>query len=263
MLLVYFDVPDAAGVKIMKNRVKKTIGILGGMGPEATVYLFRLIVELTAAAADQEHIPVIVYNNPKIPDRTAAILRGGPSPLPYLIESAILLEKAGADFILVPCVTAHYFYKEMVKQVNIPILHLLEESLAYVKRELGNVRRIGLLATDGTIQTSLFQELFNKSGIEMVVPDGERQNLLMAALYQKEGIKAGYKERPKEMMLQVLGQLIRDKVEAVMAGCTEIPLVLSQADMEIPFINPLRIIARESILKAGYITIDPQGNPKG
>ncbi len=235
--------------------MSKTIGILGGMGPEATIYMFRLIVKLTKVEKDQDHIPIIVYNNPKIPDRTAAIVRAGPSPLPYLVDSALFLEKAGADFILMPCVTAHYFYKEIVKHITIPFLHLLEESIRYVKQELSHVKRIGLLATDGTVQTGLFQELFNKNGIEIVVPEKERQNLIMKALYQKEGVKAGYKEGPKEMILPVLRQFIRDKVEGVIAGCTEIPLLLSQADMEIPFINPLKIIARKSIRKAGYNTI--------
>ena len=235
--------------------MSKTIGILGGMGPEATIYMFRLIVKLTKVGKDQDHIPIIVFNNPKIPDRTAAIVSGGPSPLPFLVDSAISLEKAGADFILMPCVTAHYFYKEIVKHITIPFLHLLEESVGYVKRELGHVRRIGLLATDGTVQTGLFQELFNKNGIEIVVPKKEGQNLIMKALYQKEGVKAGYIGRPREMILQVLQQLIRDKVEGVIAGCTEIPLLLSQSDMEIPFINPLKIIARKSIRKAGYNTI--------
>jgi aspartate racemase len=243
--------------------MSKTIGILGGMGPEATIYMFRLIVKLTKVEKDQDHIPIIVFNNPKIPDRTAAIVRGGPSPLPYLVDSAILLEKAGADFILMPCVTAHFFYKEIVKHITIPFLHLLEESIVYVKRKLGHVKRIGLLATDGTVQIGLFQELFNKNGIEIVVPGEKGQNLIMEALYQKEGIKAGYKERPKKMILQVLHQLIRDKVEGVIAGCTEIPLLLSQSDMDIPFINPLWIIARKSIRKAGYNTIMIQPNTKG
>lgn len=235
--------------------MSKTIGILGGMGPEATIYMFRLIVELTKVEKDQDHIPIIIFNNPKIPDRTAAIVSEGPSPLPYLIDSAIFLEKAGADFIVMPCVTAHYFYKEIVKHISVPFLHLLQESLEYVKRELGHVKRIGLVATDGTVQTGLFQELFSKNGIEIVLPEKKEQNLIMNALYQKEGVKAGYKDRPKGMILQVLQKLIRDKVEGVIAGCTEIPLVLNQSDMEIPFINPLRIIALKSISKAGYNTM--------
>jgi len=240
--------------------MSKTIGILGGMGPEATIYLFRLIVQLTKVEKDQDHIPIIIFNNPKIPDRTMAIVSGAPSPLPLLIDSAKSLEKAGADFILMPCVTAHYFYKEIVKHITLPFLHLLEESVEYVKQELGNVKRIGLLATDGTVQTGLFQDLFNKNAIEIVTPGKEDQNLIMKALYGKKGVKAGYKEPPRRMILQVLQKLIRGKVGGVIAGCTEIPLVLNQSDMEIPFINPLKIIAQKSIRKAGYRTIESKKN---
>lgn len=232
--------------------MSKTIGILGGMGPGATVYLFDLIVKLTRVEKDQEHIPVIVYNNPTIPDRTNAIINKGPSPLPYLIDSALLLEKAGVDFILMACITAHYFYEEIVTHVSVPILHLLEESLTYVRQELSNVRKIGLLATDGTLQTGLFHQLFNRSGIEIITPDKKMQHILMKALYHKGGVKAGFKDSPKEKILSVLQKLLGDKVDAVMAGCTEIPLVINQADMEIPFINPLQIIARESLRRAGY-----------
>lgn len=228
----------------------KTIGILGGMGPAATVHLFELIVKLTKAGTDQEHIASIIFNNPEIPDRTDAIMGRGPSPLPHLIEGAKILEKAGADFILMPCVTAHYYYDEIIKNITIPFLHLLEEALRYIQRQLGDLKKIGLLATVGTIKTRLFQELFNTKGLEVVVPGKKGQDLLMNALYQ-EGVKAGHKELPKKMMLQAARQLIEQKVGAIIAGCTEIPLVLNQADMEVPFINPLRIIAEESIRKAG------------
>ena len=236
-----------------EKQMSKTIGILGGMGPEATVYLFNLIVKLTKAGKDQEHIPVIVFNNPKIPDRTEAITGQGISPLPDLIEGAKRLERAGADFLIMPCVTAHYFYHEIIKNIEIPFLHLIEEVPAYFKKEHDNLKRIGLLATVGTIQSGLFQEIFNKNGLEIVVPGEGRQELLMQALYQEEGVKSGYKELPKKMMTEVVRELIDEqKAEAVIAGCTEIPLVLNQADMEVPFVNPLRILAEKSILKAGY-----------
>ncbi len=232
--------------------MSKTIGILGGMGPEATIYLFRLIVKLTRVNKDQEHIPIIVCNNPQIPDRTAAILGQGPSPLPFLIEGASFLEKAGADLILMPCVTAHFYYKEIVKHITTPFLHLLEETVDYLRQELSRVRKVGLVATDATIQSGLFQEIFEKSGVEMVVPDQEKQNLVMKALYQKDGIKAGFKEHPREMILQVLHHLLGKNIDAVIAGCTEIPLVLSQSDMQVPFLDPLRILAGKSILESGY-----------
>jgi aspartate racemase len=225
----------------------KTIGILGGMGPEATAYLFRLIIDLTKVERDQDHIPMIVCNNPQIPDRTAAIKGEGPSPLPALIEGAQLLEKAGAHMILMPCVTAHFFINGIVPHVNIPFLHLLEEAKAHVQTEYPQVKRVGLLASTGTVQSRMFQELFQESGVEILAPDEENQDILMKALYQKEGVKSGFKDYPRQMIFQVLQHLLRRRIEAVIAGCTEIPLVLAQADMDIPFINPLRVVAEKSI----------------
>ena len=232
----------------------KTIGILGGMGPEATVYLFDLIVKMTDAKKDQEHIPIIIYNNPKIPHRTNAILEGGPSPLPFLIEGAKFLEKAGADFIVMPCVTAHYFYSEIIKEIKIPFLHLIEETYNYIKKEFPALKKLGLLATSGTIKTSLFQKCFEKGGIEIIVPDEEEQNKVMEAIYCPEGIKAGYKEGlPKNLLIEVAKNLVSKKnCEGIIAGCTEVPLAVKKNDLFVPLINPLEIIACESIKKAGY-----------
>ncbi|MCP2520410.1 amino acid racemase [Candidatus Aminicenantes bacterium AC-335-B20] len=232
----------------------KTIGILGGMGPEATVYLFELIVKMTDADKDQEHIPIIIYNNPKIPHRTCAILGGGPSPLPFLIKGAKFLEKAGADFIVMPCVTAHYFYSEIIKKIKIPFLHLIEETYNYVKKEFPTIKRLGLLATSGTIKTNLFQEYFEKGGIEIIIPDEKEQNKVMEAIYCSNGIKAGYKNGlPKNLLMEAAENLISKKrCEGIIAGCTEVPLALKREDFRVPFINPLEIIARKSILKAGY-----------
>jgi len=227
-----------------------TIGILGGMGPEATAYLFHLLIKLNRVENDQNHIPIIIYNNPKIPDRTAAIVGDGESPLPFLIEGASFLEKANVDFILIPCITAHYFYEEIIKHINIPIIHLLEETLIFIKKELINIEKIGLLASDGTIQSGLFQDLFEKKGIEVVTPREVQQQILMKALYQKNGVKAGYKGHPRKMILKVVKHLLQHGAEAILAGCTEIPLVLNQSLITVPFINPLEIAALESIRRA-------------
>ncbi len=232
----------------------KTIGILGGMGPEATVYLFDLIVKMTEAKKDQEHIPIIIYNNPKIPHRTDAILKKSPSPLPFLIEGAKFLEKAGADFIVMPCVTAHYFYSEIIREIKIPFLHLIEETYNHVKKEFPGIKKLGLLATLGTIKTSLFQKCFEKGGIEIIAPDKEEQNKVMEAIYCPEGIKAGYKEgHPKNLLIEVAKNLINKKnCEGIIAGCTEVPLALKKDDFKVPFIDPVEIIAYKSIEKAGY-----------
>lgn len=234
--------------------MNQTIGILGGMGPEATVYMFNLIVKFTKVDKDQDHIPIIVFNNPKVPDRTAAILHGGPSPLPALVQGAKRLEKAGADFIVIPCLTSHFFYDEIISQIHIPVLHLQRETLRCVEKGLGNIKRFGLLATSGTIKMRLFQAIFNESkkGLEIIVPGSDDQEIVMAAMYGEKGIKRGFKEEPRELLLNVITHLKEQGVEAIIAGCTEIPLALRESELQLPVIDPLTIAAKVAILKAGY-----------
>ena len=230
--------------------MKGTIGILGGMGPEATVYMFDLIVRLTDAEKDQDHIPVIIYNNPHIPDRTKAIREDGPSPLKMLTHGAKLLEKSGASFIIMPCVTAHYLYYEIKKNIKIPFLHLIEETFEYIKENSSNFKRIGLLATDGTLSTDLFHKYCRIYNIDIVLPDKKNQKEFMDTIYGKQGIKAGYKIIQKRTMIRIVEDLIEKKAQAIIMGCTEIPLILKDNDVTIPLIDPLEIIAKKSIIKA-------------
>ena len=126
------------------------------MGPEATAYLFELIIKNTKAEKDQEHIPVIIYSNPKVPPRTDAIFKTAPSPVPYLLEGVRILQQAGADFIVIPCVTAHYFYPEVAAQDNFPLLNLLDETLLWVQRQIPGLKKAGLVSSTGTIKSKLF-----------------------------------------------------------------------------------------------------------
>lgn len=233
--------------------MKKTIGILGGMGPEATAHFFELIIKNTKAAKDQEHIPVLIYNNPKIPPRSEAILEKGPSPLPLLAEGVRILSQAGADFIVIPCVTAHYYYHDLVKEEKIPVFNLLDEILFYVRKNLSSLTRVGLIASTGTLLSRLFQETFAKEGIEVLNPLEEEQEQVMEAIFGKQGIKAGFTSGPaQKIILDVARKLIQRGAEAVIAGCTEIPLVLKQEDLSVPLVDPLRIMALKSIEEAGY-----------
>ncbi|MDQ1350079.1 MAG: aspartate racemase [Acidobacteriota bacterium] len=234
--------------------MSQTIGILGGMGPEATAHMFNLIIKYTKAGTDQEHIPIIVFDNPKIPDRTAAILHGGPSPLPALVESAKLLEKAGADLIVMPCHTAHYFYDEIIPHLHIPFLHLQRETLRYVEQRPGNLKRFGLIATTGAIKMGLFQAIFSESkkGLEIIAPGLEDQEIMMTAMYGEKGIKRGYKQEPRELLLKVIAHLKEQGAEAIIAGCSETPLVLKESEFQLPVIDPVIITAKAAILKAGY-----------
>jgi len=233
--------------------MKKTIGILGGMGPEATAYLFELIIKNTKAVKDQEHIPVLIYSNPKIPPRTDAILEKGPSPLPLLVEGARILRQAGADFIVMPCVTAHYYCQDLVKQENILFLNLLDETLFYVKKNLPALTRIGLIASTGTLHSRLFHETFAKENIQVIGPSKEEQEQVMEAIFGNKGIKAGFTSGAAQESIQAIARkLIQRGAESVIAGCTEIPLVLKQEDLSVPLLDPLRIIALKSIEEAGY-----------
>jgi aspartate racemase len=231
---------------------EKIIGILGGMGPEATIDLFTKIVKETKVKKDQDHLRILIDNNPKIPDRTLAIQGKGPSPLTQLVRSAKVLEKAGADFIVIPCVTAHYYYESLQKRIKIPILHIVNETVKYIQNRLKGIHKIGLIATTGTVQTHLFQKSFSQIGIELVLPSSEvQEKWVMEAIYGKGGIKAiGPSECSKRLILEASEKLIHQGAQGIIAGCTEIPLVLKEGDLPVPVIDPISILAQAAIVKA-------------
>lgn len=234
--------------------MKRIIGILGGMGPEATAYFYELIIKKTKAEKDQEHIKVIIYSNPEIPPRTDAILGEGPSPAPLLLEGVRRLMKAGADFIVIPCVTAHHFMPEVIAQDRFEFLSLLDESLRWTKEYLSGVKTVGLVSSTGTLKSRLFHEAFEKGGIQVIGPEEAEQDMVMAAIFGKEGIKAGFLEgRPKDTITDITKALIERGAEAIIAGCTEVPLVLKAEDISVPLIEPLSIMAEAAILRAGYV----------
>jgi aspartate racemase len=231
---------------------EKVVGILGGMGPEATIDFFTKIVKGTRVKKDQDHLRILIDNNPKVPNRTLAIQGKGPSPLPQLIQSAKVLESAGADFIAIPCVTAHHFHAPLQKRVKIPILHIVKETMRYLQTRLKAVHKIGLLATSGTIQSGLFQKALSLSEIELILPTPELQNKkVMEAIFGQGGIKAlGPSGKSKRLILVASHDLIRQGAQAILAGCTEIPLVLRDGDLPVPVIDPVAILAKAVIEKA-------------
>jgi aspartate racemase len=233
--------------------MRKTIGILGGMGPEATAYFLRLLIKNTKAACDQEHIPILIWNNPKIPPRTDAILHRGRSPLPLLLEGIQILEKGGAGLIVMPCITAHYFAPKLQARAKIPFVNLLDESLGYAKKYISGLKKAGLVASSGTVASRLFHKTFEQAGIEILASNSVEQKRIQNAIFGKKGIKAGFTTgAPKETIIAMARRLIRRGAEAVIAGCTEVPLVLEPRDISIPLIEPMRIGALTCIKMAGY-----------
>lgn len=228
---------------------EEIVGILGGMGPEATADLFYKIIKNTGATKDQDHLRVLIDSNPKIPDRTPAMLGTGESPLPMIIETAKNLEKAGADFIVIPCVSAHYFIGELRRGTAIPVISIIDEVAKEVERCLPGIKRVGLLATTGTVKARLFQDRLHEVGIEVSVPSGQDQEeLVMSAIY---GVKAGFiSPENKGKILKASKALIEKGAQGIIGGCTEVPLVVQQGDMEVTFFDSLDILARAAIRRA-------------
>ncbi len=215
------------------------------MGPEATLHLFKLIIEETPAKKDQEHLKIVIYNNPKVPDRTAFILGKGESPLPFLIEGVEFLNRVGSDIIVMPCNTAHYFYEEISKIAKGKFLHLLNETAEEIRRK--NIKEVGILATTGTLKTGLWQKAIGE-GVKIIYPDEEAQeNIVMEAIYGERGVKAGFKKKPKELLVKAGNILIKKGAKAIVAGCTEVSIVMERNPFNVPLLEPLKIIAKKTV----------------
>ncbi len=224
---------------------EKIIGILGGMGPEATADLFYRIIRATPVKRDQDHIRTIIYSNSKVPDRTPAILGEGPSPLPEMVKAARKLEEAGADFIVIPCNTAHHFISELRGNVGIPILHMIELTAKKVTKDFLQVKRAGLIATVGTVKSRIYHRCFAEVGLNILTPSDNLQQAAMDAIYKN--IKAGDLNGGRDILLRVADSLVQGGARIVICGCTEVSLVLKDGDIAAPVVDPLQILAETAV----------------
>ena len=238
---------------------EKTIGILGGMGPEATLDCFGKIIRNTPASRDQQHLRVIIDSNPKIPDRTPAIIADGQSPAPAIIQGCQALERAGADFIIIPCVSAHFFLDEIQQQTPLPILSIIDATAEAIARDYPEIKVVGLMASSGTVKGEKFQTRLAQDGITTVVPDDHDQSEIMAAIY---AIKNSQSKRSRADITAALiadaERLISKKpdgAQGIIAGCTEIPLAMHQKHLAVPYFDALTILARTAIHKAGLTPV--------
>jgi aspartate racemase len=214
------------------------------MGPEATIDLFTKIVRSTPVSGDQDHLRVIIDSNPAIPDRQKAILENGPSPLPMLVETAKNLEAAGADFIVMPCNTAHYWVQEIRKAVTIPVVDMVEETANDTARSYPSLRTVGIMAATGTVRSGLYQRQFHKLNIKSISPTEDDQAKLMQAIYS---VKAGDLSTPSPAAIAIGQRLIKAGAGAIVVGCTEIPLILKPRDLPIPVIDATQVLARRAV----------------
>jgi aspartate racemase len=221
----------------------KTIGILGGMGPEATLEFFKTLLSYDKAERDQDHLHIIIENNPAIPDRTAFILGKGENPLPAMLASAERLRIAGAELVGIPCMTAHHFLPEIRKNSPLRFVSALETMDRTLRDTYTEVRSLGILATAGTKAARLYESALPRYAI-LWPEEEEQKKLVMEAIYGRNGIKAGNRgEIPKALLKQAAELLIERGAQAIVAGCTEVPLALSQRDISVPLLDPMHMLA--------------------
>ena len=230
--------------------MKKSIGILGGMGPLATADLFRKIVLLTDAARDNDHIRIYIDDNASIPDRTAAILSGGADPLPAMTDSLRKLEACGADCIIMPCNTAHYFLPRLQTLTAVPFLSMLEATArACAARFPGGTAAV--LATKGTLSAGLYQAALEQAGVPFLIPHDAEQDALMRVIY--DGVKAGKEpEDYRADMESVVEALTARGADYLILGCTELPLAAQALALNVPAVDPTEELAKAAIRFAGY-----------
>ncbi len=224
---------------------EKIIGILGGMGPEATADLYMRIIRATPVEKDQDHYRVIIDSNAKIPDRTPAILGTGPSPLPMMLETGRNLQRAGADFIIMPCNTAHHYHSQLQEGLGVLLLHMIRLSAEETKRKHPSVGKAGLLATDGTLASRLYHESYGGQGIEIISPTEETQRDVMDAIYGH--IKRGDLETGGKLLHGAAHKLMDAGAQAIICGCTEVSLVLHDGDLTVPVVDPLQVLAEKAV----------------
>lgn len=222
---------------------KEVLGVIGGLGPTATAHFLELAVRMTDAETDQENVDMIVYNFPSIPDRTGYILGSNlRSPLPGLLSVGRELSRQGVGCIAIPCITAHYFYKELTAAIPTPIIHALRETARHLKEN--GVTSAGIMGTDGTICSGLFNRELWDAGITPVIPSRQRQEDVMHLIYRN--IKAG---RPPEMeRFQAVSDELRSKgAEAIILGCTELSVIKRDHNIGPGYLDSMEVLAKRAV----------------
>ncbi len=231
----------------------KTVGVLGGMGPRATADFFQKLIDLTPARRDQDHLRVIIDSNPAIPDRSRHILEGGEDPTADLVATARNLESAGADFLVIPCNTAHHFLEAIRRSVRIPVLDITE----VVAERAAGLERVGLLATRATVLSGLYHRALARRHCEVLVPSEPRQELVNRAIF---AVKAGDLGGLVRGWVREAGQELVDRgAQALVLGCTEIPLVIDPAEWPVPVLDSTALLAQAAVREALRPSVSESG----
>jgi aspartate racemase len=241
------------------------LGVVGGVGPAATVDFMHKVVRLTGAARDQDHIKMMVEQNPQIPDRTANLIGSGADPTISLLATCKQLEAGGANAVAIPCNTAHAFVDRIQPYLSIPIVNMLSEVVQHVRSQMPAVRRVGLLATSGTVASGVYREVAEVAGLQLLVPEEAVQDLVMQAIYGERGVKAGFTSGLcSDLLATAIDHLARQGAEAIILGCTELPLIAIDVAIgqAMALLDPTEILAARCVALASESAVKP-GLDKG
>ena len=221
------------------------LGIIGGLGPMATAYFMELLINMTDAKCDQDHLEMIIYNCQSIPDRTAYILgKSNANPVVPIIKIGKKLKEQNVECISIPCITAHYFHDEIEEKTGCKVMHAIRDT-SYLLKEAG-LTKIGIMATDGTIQSRIFQNEIEKNGMHGLVPDKKYQKIVMDIIYKD--IKAG--KIPDIEKYNVVATHLKNKgAQVIILGCTELSLLKKQYDIKTGVIDAMEVLAKSSLIQ--------------
>jgi aspartate racemase len=230
------------------SQIRRVAGVLGGMGPDATVDFMARVIALTRADKDQDHLHLLVDHNPTVPNRQAAILGDGEHPGPALAAMARRLEAAGAEFLVIPCNTAYVFSKSITEATRIPLISIIDVTVAALLERCPGITQAGVLATDGCLRAGVFQAALQRRGVGALLPDTAGVRELMALVHR---IKGGDRSGAVGAAMRDLARALAARgAEAIVAGCTEIPLVLDDTMLDIPLVSSTDALARETVALA-------------
>lgn len=226
---------------------EKTLGVIGGLGPIATAHFLELVINMTEASTDQQHLEMIIYNTPTIPDRTAYILDNtADNPLPRMLAVGNALAQQEVSYIAIPCVTAHYFFSQLESGIPVPLINGVEETVRHLKEN--GIRKVGIMATDGTVRSGIFHRELEKQGMEPLVPGPEAQKHVMHLIFHN--VKAGI--RAEMDRFDAAARDLREQgAEAMILGCTELSLIKRDHDIGAGFLDAMEVLARQAVIACG------------
>lgn len=234
--------------------MRAKLGVIGGMGPEATSYFYEEIIAHTKASCDQEHMDMVILSHATMPDRTQAILTGEHGRLlASMAQDLKILEACQAQHIAIPCNTSHYFYDEIQAMTHIPIIHMARESVAYALRTHESVQRVGIMGTDGTIRAGVYEKECRAAGVQAVYPSPERQKDVMSLIY--DDIKCGKPGDPLKFE-RAMADLTAQDCDVVILACTEISVFKKNYAVPQICLDAMDVLVKEAILRTGGTYID-------